>query len=421
MFGIPRKSWLSLALASLVSLAAGRAAAQDSPLYVPSEPASIFRGGVQFLVTSRDVDINNPSPLIAGPDAAVVNFNDTSLDYQSGLRAFLAVSSNGVRIEGVYSNYGTWNYGSAGSLTSGLAFDEGITGAWTEANLIDLTTGFEGLHAASSAAMGGDADEFEGLGPATGFAGDVLPSFNVFYKSTLQTFELNAVTEDPQAHFQFGVGYRNLQLNEAAGVQISGTLRAVDNVGLNGGISHGSLTTFGGLNFLGGTANGFEDETGNASGFADTLQMFHGAQTSNSLNGVQLIFQEQMMYWRGWTIDGIVKTGMYHNRVQGSVTEQYTGTDPGPGGDSSTYGRTFSDVKETLAFAGSVGVQSNFPLSSNWSLLAGYDMILIHGVALAPEQYDAVKGTTFTGRVYDVDTHGQIIAHGANVGLQFSY
>ena len=127
------------------------------------------------------------------------------------------------------------------------------------------------------------------------------------------------------------------------------------------------------------------------------------------------------MYWRGWTIDGIVKTGIYHNRAQGSVTEQYTGTDPGAGGDSSTYGRTFSDTKETLAFAGSVGVQSNFPLSNHWSLLAGYDMILIHGVALAPEQYDAIRGTTFVGRVYDVDTHGQIIAHGANVGLQFSY
>jgi hypothetical protein len=308
-----------------------------------------------------------------------------------------------------------------GSLTDGLAFDEGTTGAWTGANFVDLLTGFSGIHAASSAALGGDVDEFEGLGPATGFAGDTLPTYEVFYKSTLQTFELNAVTEDPEAAFQFGMGYRNLQLNEAAGVEVAGTLRAIDNFAPNGGISHGSLTTFGGLSFLGGTANGFEDETGNLSGIADTLQLFHGARTTNDLNGVQLVLQQQIMYWRGWTIDGIVKAGAYHNRVQGSVTEQYIGTDPGAGGDSSTYGHTFSDVKNKLAFAGSVGVQSSLPLSNNWSLIGGYEMLLIHGVALAPEQYQAVRGTTFVGRVYDVDTHGQIIAHGANAGLEFRY
>ena len=260
-----------------------------------------------------------------------------------------------------------------------------------------------------------------GLGPATGFAGDVLPAFDVFYKSSLQTFELNGVTEDPEGAFQYGFGYRNLQLNEAAGVEIAGTLRSIDNVGPSGGISHGSLTTAGGLSLLAGTPNGFEDETGNLSGFADTLQLFNGARTRNNLNGIQVILQDQIMYWRGWTIDGIVKAGIYNNRVQGSVTETYIGTDPGAGGDSSTYGRTFNDVKNTIAFAGSVGVQSNLPLSDSWSLTGGYEMLLVHGVALAPEQYQAVKGKTFAGRVYDVDTHGQIIAHGANVGLQFSY
>lgn len=418
---MPRKRWLSLAIASFLSLSADRLVAQDSSLYVPAEPSTVFSGGVQYLVTSRDADISNPGPFIAGPDAAAINFNDTSFDFQSGIRAFIALSSNGIRVEGVYANYGTWNYGNVGSLTDGLAFDEGTSGAWAGANLVDLTTGFASIHAASSAAMGGDFDEFEGLGPATGFAGDGLPTYEVYYKSSLQTFELNAVTESPAAAFQFGFGYRNLQLDEAAGVEIVGTLRAIDNVGPNGGISHGSLTTFGGLSHLGGTANGFEDETGNLSGLADTLQLFHDARTTNDLNGVQLVFQEQIMYWGGWTIDGIVKTGVYNNRVQGSVSEQYIGTDPGAGGDSSTYGRTFSDVKNTLAFAGIAGVQSNLPLSDNWSLIAGYEMLLIHGVALAPEQYQAVKGTTFVGRVYDVDTHGQIIAHGGNLGLQFSY
>ena len=101
--------------------------------------------------------------------------------------------------------------------------------------------------------------------------------------------------------------------------------------------------------------------------------MFHDARTSNSLNGAQVVLSEQFMYWKGWTIDGIAKAGAYHNQVKASVSETYIGTDPGPGGDSS------------------------------------------------PEQYAGVTGPTFVTRTFNADTHGEIIAHGGNAGLQFSY
>jgi hypothetical protein len=60
-------------------------------------------------------------------------------------------------------------------------------------------------------------------------------------------------------------------------------------------------------------------------------------------------------------------------------------------------------------------------VSDHWSLLSGYEMTFIEGVALSPEQYGAVNGTTFVNRRYSINNDGQIIAHGANVGLQFSY
>ena len=380
----------------------------------------MFTAGAEYLVTTRDQKFDSPRPFIGGPDSSLVNIGNLNFEYQSGVRGFLALSSSGVRVEGIYSHYGTWNSGSSGSLTQGLSFDEGITGAWAGSDFINMTTGFKGLHAASAAGMGGDADEFEGLGPATGFAGDALPTYEVYYKSVLQTFELNVVTEDPNAHFQFGAGYRNLQLDESSEIAITGTLRAVDNLAANGGISHNSLTTFGRLDFLGGTANGFEDETRNPSGVADVLQMHQSAKVANNLNGVQFIFQDEIMYWRGWTIDGVVKAGLYHNRATGSVSETYIGTDP-VSGESSTYGRTFDNVKDTLAFAGTVGIKSNFPLSDHWSLTSGYEMMFLHGVAISPDQYNAVRGTTLNNRVYSIDTHGQVLAHGANVGLQFCY
>jgi hypothetical protein len=306
-------------------------------------------------------------------------------------------------------------------LTAGLAFDEGIGGPWAGANQIDLTTGFESLHAAASAGMGGDADEFEGLGPVGGFADD-LPTYSVLYRSIMQSYEVNVVTEDPEARVQIGLGYRHISLDELASVGIEGSLRAIAAVGPpNGGISHNSLITFGGLTHVAGTANGFEDATSNASALPDTLQMLHDARTSNSLNGAQVILSEQFMYWKGWTIDGIAKAGAYHNQVKASVSETYIGTDPDPGGDSSTYGRTFTDTKSQLAFAGSVGLQSNFPLSDHWSFVSGYEMTYIYGVALSPEQYAGVTGATFVTRTFNADTHGEIIAHGGNAGLQFSY
>lgn len=415
-----RKRLLSLAVAPLLAALSGQAFSQDS-IYTPLEQATVFSAGAEYLFTTRDTSFVGPGNFISGPDANLPGFGNADFGYTSGFRAHLAASGNGVRIEGIFSDFGAWNFQKNGSLTRGVAFDEGITGNWAGANFIDLTTGFESLHAAASGAMGGDAEEHEGLGPSGAFPVDDLPTYSVLYRSMLQTYELNLVTEDDQAQMQIGLGYRNLQLDETASVGIEGTLRAVDIGAANGGISHGALTTFGGLVHLGGTANGFEDETSNASLLPDTLQMFHDVRTSNDLNGAQLIFSEQIMFWKGWTIDGIGKAGLYHNQARGTVSERYIGTDPGVGGDSSTYGRTFSDSESQLAFAGSVGLQSKFPLSNHWSLIGGYEMMYIYGVALSPEQYAGVNGATFVGRSYSIDTHGDLISHGGNVGLQFSY
>jgi hypothetical protein len=387
----------------------------QDPLYVPSEPSTVFSGGVQYLITTRDAKIENSDAFIVGPDASLASFGAADFDYQSGVQAFLSASRDGVRLEGIFSDYGVWNSVGSGSLTDGLAFDEGLGGGWAGANSIDLTTPFIGLHSATAAGLGGEPDESEGLGPNSSFA-DTPPTYETLYKSRLQSFELNLLSENPDGAIRFGVGYRNLQLDELAGVAFTGLLRAEDAIGPNDGISHLALTTAGGLTFLGGTPDGFEDEVGNASGTPDTLTLLNEAKTSNNLNGIQAIFQEEIMYWRRLTVDGVIKAGVYHNDAKGTVSERYTGTDLSVGGDSSTYGSSLTDSRSSLAFVGTVGIQSELELDDHWSLIGGYDMIFVHGVALAPDQYSAVQGG-----VYDIDTHGQIIAHGASAGLQFRY
>ena len=82
--------------------------------------------------------------------------------------------------------------------------------------------------------------------------------------------------------------------------------------------------------FAGGTANGFEDEVGNASGIPDALTLFRVAQTSNDLNGMQAILQQEVLYYRGIVVNGVLKGGLYHNSAEGSILERYTGVDTAP-------------------------------------------------------------------------------------------
>jgi hypothetical protein len=65
-------------------------------------------------------------------------------------------------------------------------------------------------------------------------------------------------------------------------------------------------------------------------------------------------------------------------------------------------------------------LRSDFPLSDHWSFVSGYEMMFIYGLALSPEQYAGVT-VPFATRTYAVDSHGQMIAHGGNFGLQFTY
>ncbi len=411
------KRFLAATVGSL-AIAGSSLFAQEPSLYTELEPTTIFSGGVQYLVMNRDTNLSTTARVINGPDSANVGFQNNDFDYRSGFRAFLAVETAGARIEAIYSNYGNWYSIDQGTLNRGLAFDNGVAGAgpWAGANSLTRSTFFSPLAIASTPAFGGEADEFEGLGPNVGFPGDELPTNQTWYNSRLQAFELNVLTADYESTFQYGIGYSNLQLDESAGVEISGVFRA-SNVGApNGGLSNASLTGVGGLTFLSGTADGFEDETGNLSGIPDTLTLYRVAQTSNSLNGMQAILQQEVMYYRGIVVNGVLKAGLYHNSAQGSIFEGYTGVDPGPGGDTSSYGRTLSDSRSRAAYVGSVGLQSNIPLSNHWSLIGGYEATMIHGVALGPDQNLGNNGTT-----YRIDSSGTVLVHGANAGLQFTY
>lgn len=420
---MPRPCWLLLIVGVVVVAAVSGSpvsAQQENIPYIPLRPTTQFSAGAEFLLYTRDTNLQSPAPLIGGPDSALMDPGSADFNPAAGYRAFLAWRSGGVRLEAVYTEIGSWKENSAGRLTDGLSFDSGITGPWLGANYIDLTTGFQPLHLAAAGAVGGDGDEYDGLTPSITIPAvtpNDLPTYNMYYESEFKTFEFNGLTDDQMANFQFGFGFRNLQLDEASGASIIGSMYSEDlGPGTNNGISHAFLTGNGGLTLLSGTGNGFEDEVGNPSGLPDILTLQNFARTSNDLNGVQGLLERRVMYWHGFRVDGILKAGIYHNRVRGSVTDIYTGTDPDLAGDTSTYGRTLSDSASTVSFLGSIGLTGTLPLGNYWSLIGGYDVLFLTNVALAPDQNAAVNGG-----VYGVNADGDVIIHGGRIGLQYTY
>ena len=112
--------------------------------------------------------------------------------------------------------------------------------------------------------------------------------------------------------------------------------------------------------------------------------------TNNSLYGLQ-IGTEPILWDRcGWfRLEGLLKTGIYGNRAHQRTTFPLVG-----GQLNST---------DTLpSFVGEAGLIGNVSLNRCWSLRAGYEVMWITNVALAPNQAATVQfGALPTGAMYD--------------------
>lgn len=364
------------------------------------------RQEVLFVTRDARTDTGN---VVSGPDADLLNFDNSDFDPPTGYRIGVGFQTPVHKVELLFAEYGTWFSRNTGSLSTGLSFDGAIPGSWAAgSNTLTQNTFFAPIFAAATA----DAEEAEGLGPNVAFA-DTAPTYVQYYQSQMQDFEVNWTSNDPAADIRVGIGYRNVQLDETAGLQITGLFRATDlGGGANGGLSDGSLTGAG-LTFSTNTANGFDDESplGN-NGAPDQLTLAYTAQTSNQLNGFQAIVDACLIDGERFELTLIGKAGAYHNHATGNVQEQYSGI----GNDVSRYGRSFRDTKDSVAFIGGVAAKGRFRMSRRTSLYAGYEGTFVSGVALSPEQANGVRGS-----VYEVDTDGNIIVHGANLGVEFVY
>ncbi len=77
---------------------------------------------------------------------------------------------------------------------------------------------------------------------------------------------------------------------------------------------------------------------------------------------------------------------------------------------------TTSAQGDFVAFEGELNLSGIFRLNDVWSIKAGYSLIWLQGLALAPDQLDFNFATSPSGN--QLSTAGSMFLRGANVGVE---
>jgi hypothetical protein len=364
-------------------------------------------------------DNQQASPFISGPDA--VSTSSLGSDYESGYRFALFGGGAAWEVEAVFSQVDGWSDSQTRTLANYLVLDDTANNAVVipgpPANTFAYATALFDA-ATNPNAFGQDETlESEHLQPG---ATVVLQTDAMF-----RDFELNFGTNRETQWWRAGLGWRNVRFDDGALLLARGTFDARDvddnaTVGAptndpNDGLSHDALGAAG-YTLIGGSANGYDSAA--APGIApDTLTTAFGGQADNELNGLQGVLGARLFPGDWMTLEGVLKVGVYHNRVQAQAVETLIGSV----NDDSIYRRTFTDRKSTAAFLGSLGVRGLFPLTDYINFVAGYEVNFLTGVALGTEQFQGVRTDLLGNQVFSANASDSTILHGGHAGMQVSW
>ena len=140
---------------------------------------------------------------------------------------------------------------------------------------------------------------------------------------------------------------------------------------------------------------------------------FWNATTTNNLYGFQ-IGADGKIFERGrFSIDGLVKTGIFDDDA-----EQTTAV-------SVIFKRVRSASASTnhAAFVGETGLQCKYQVTERLLLRAGYEVIWLQGVALAPAQVQEtyITASPIAVQALGVNCNSGVFYHGATAGLEYSF
>jgi hypothetical protein len=110
------------------------------------------------------------------------------------------------------------------------------------------------------------------------------------------------------------------------------------------------------------------------------------------------------------SIFGVPKIGIYGNAAE-TQSRYYRG--------DGIVGFDITGHKDTVSFLGSFDLGLNYDVGCHWSLVGGYRVVVVSGVALADNQIPHFLAAA--DEFADVKTNGDLILHGAFFGASFHY
>ncbi len=341
--------------------------------------------------------------------------------FASGYRFGIVGGYDWFEVEALFAQVDDWSDSQDRVLTDGLAFDDADGNAFVfpggQANVIAFRNSL--FAAATAPGIVGQDETLEGEMLQPGAIARLRSS------SRYRDFELNFGTNRTTNRYRFGVGYRNIRLNDRTQFATIGTFDAIDvddgavsgGAGNddNDGLSDGALVAAG-FTSTGGAADGF-DAADVAGAGPDILAVFYGGSADNELNGIQAIAAAQLNESEYFVIELVGKAGVYHNSVHASTTEMLIGS----GNDDSVYTRRFSDQKGTASFAGSLGLQARVPVTDYITFTTGYEGMVLTGVAIGSQQFEGVQPNLIGGTTYSARANDSTFLHGAKFGLELTF
>jgi hypothetical protein len=344
-----------------------------------------------------------------------VDSGDNGFDFGNGYRFILGGGVGDYEIEARFSRIDDWSGDSSEGIGRPLSLD-GEFG-----NAVVFPGGAARLGFASGlieAASGvGEDNEAEFL---TG--GSALLHR---YESSFRDVQLNIAPHRDFHWFRMQVGYRGIQIAEGSRLRIDGTFNALDSDSgeapgdatneANDALSDAALVAAGFAN-IGGTADGF-DAINLVAGTSDQVAMLFGGDTDNHLNGVHVTGLLRGNPSEFVTVEGFLQFGLFHNQIDASVSELIAGS----GDDDSIYVRRFQGSKSKASFGTNLGLRTAIHLTEYISLTTGYELLVLSGIALAPDQYGRVQTSLTGNRSFNIDSAGVFLAHGGNVGLEIRW
>ena len=199
-------------------------------------------------------------------------------------------------------------------------------------------------------------------------AGDIgLTTFDFFgadrvrvdYDAQLDNFELNVI--QPYGHLWIITGFRYMELSEEFNI------------------------------------NSFDSDTGRSD---------FSVETDNFLWGAQVGFRAEYEFY-AVGVEVIGKVALFDNAgYQRNILRDF---------NNIILIRDADSVGAQLASAGELGISATMPLTEVFTLRAGYNILVIGGLALAPEQLD-LNADVDAGTSLNQD--GEILAHGMNIGIE---